>query len=88
MFEVGRTGMTNEFSVYKMRSPYTAHEAYLIELDGEKVGLAETPDAARKLAQTQCKLNKLKYAGLTELFGRNRQYLQGPRGGWKTYRVD
>ena len=85
MFETRKT-TTSEFSVYKMRSPYTRHEAYLVELDGEKVGFAESPDAARKLAQNVIKIEKLKDAGLTELFGRNRQYIQGPRGGWKTYK--
>lgn len=90
MFEIGRTVNTStpEFSIYKMRSPYTAAAAYVVEFDGGEVGVGRTVEETHKLIKTYCRENIIKGAGVTEVFGRNRQFTTTNRYGFKTFKGD
>lgn len=75
-----RASLTDEYSVY----PFG--EGYLVELNGSHLAFAPAVEEAHKVAARHAREHGIRNAGLTEVFGRNRQFLQGPRGGWKRYK--
>ena len=79
----------DEFSIYRLNSPYcTPRGAYLVELNGEEGGdcnVFKTIAEAHALIKRWAKSAKLTNAGVTELFGRNRQFTITPRYGFKKY---
>lgn len=75
--------VTPEFSSYKLRTAYSKENGYLLELDGVRVAVVDTAEDARKLAKATCKARGIENAGLTELFGRNAQFVLTARGAWK-----
>ena len=78
---------TPEFSIYKMRTPYANKgEAYLVELDGVNIAAALTVTAAHKAIKAHCKDELIKLAGVTEVFGRNRQYITTNRYGFRPWK--
>lgn len=90
MFDINtKNDSTPEFSIYKLRSPYTKGVAYYVEFDG--VPLDPEPafasvEAAHTAVKAYCRDRTVKAAGVTEVFGRNRQYITTPRYGFKTWK--
>jgi hypothetical protein len=81
---------TVEFTIYKMRTTDDCHEkreAYLLERDGATVDHFKTLKDTHEHARYACRSHGIKGAGLTEAFGRNRQFVLTPRGAWKRYKV-
>lgn len=78
MFEINTVQRTVEYTVYKLRSA-TNFRTYLLECDGRAVGTYPTVEAAHKEAKAHAKTCNNKGAGLTEAFGRNRQYVVNDR---------
>lgn len=85
MFEVGRTSneSTHEFTIYKTPKPDVG---YLIELDGVELAWDTSLTEAHKYIKKYLRENIIKSAGVTEVFGRNRQFITTPRYGFKTYK--
>lgn len=83
MFEVGvRNESTPEFTIYR------TSEGYLVELDGEPLGTEATVEAAHRFIKGYCRGDRLLAAGVTEAFGRNRQFITTNRFALKTYKGD
>ncbi len=67
---------THEFAIYAMRTPYANKgEAYLVELDGVSVQATLSVEGAHQFIKQDARTNKLAGAGVTEVFGRNRQFI-------------
>jgi len=81
---LGQHEATHEFSVYKMRTPYANKgEAYLVELDGVNLAACLTVAAAHAAIKKEARESILKGAGVTEVFGRNRQFIITNRYAFK-----
>lgn len=65
---------------------YNKGDKILIELDGAGVAYADTIEIAHRKASAWAKRYKLISPGLTEAFGRNRQFILGARGAWSRYK--
>lgn len=74
---------TREFTIYAMPKG-----RFLVELDGDEVGVGRTVVETHKLVKQHAKSDGLAGAGVTEAFGRNRQFIITPRFGYKTYKGD
>jgi hypothetical protein len=86
VFEVGRSGETPEFSIYRLNSAYTKESGYLVEFGGERLALADSVEKAHTIIKEHCREQHIKGAGVTELFGRNRQFITTNRYGFKKYK--
>lgn len=78
-----------EFTVYKVKDCYETGPPltwYVLELDGAELALDRSLAEIHKTARAVAKDRGLRAPGLTEAFGRNRQFIQGPRGGWTRYK--
>jgi len=81
-----RKTTTNEFSIYKMRTPYANKgEAYLVELDGVNLAASLSVAKTHIIIKAHAKRNDLAGAGVTEVFGRNRQFTITPRFAFKRF---
>lgn len=78
--------VTNEFTIYFVASGSPVDVAYIVELDGVEIGRELDLKHAHKMARAAAKAKGFTNAGITEAFGRNRQFIQGPRGGWVKYK--
>ena len=76
---VNQKTVTQEFSSYKLKDK----TGFLLELDGKRLATVDTAEDARKLAKATCKARGIENAGLSELFGRNAQFILTARGAWK-----
>jgi hypothetical protein len=65
---------------------FTIYKNFEIELDGEFVQEAETLEEAHAVIRKMINDEGLTSVAITEAFGRNRQYIHGPRGGIKVYK--
>lgn len=72
---------TPEFTIWKLPG-----DGYLIELDGEEVGIGRTIKEAHAIIKQYSKSNAIKAAGVTEVFGRNRQFILTNRYAFKAYK--
>ncbi len=61
-------------------------EPFYLEKDGVLFYTAHTVTDAHQAARRNARKQKHQNAGLTEAFGRNRQFTLGPRGGWIRYK--
>lgn len=66
---------------------YNKGDKILIELDGSALCYTETLELAHDRARKHARRNKLESPGLTEAFGRNRQFILGARGAWKRFKL-
>lgn len=71
------TKTTPEFTLYRDGS------VVVVELDGVRIGVAEDSEHAHRLVLNWTRKHRLRDVGVTEVFGRNRQFRVGPRGGLK-----
>lgn len=73
---------TREYTVIRIRA-----NAYVVEIDGAvaPLGLVASVKVAHRWCAENARLHGHNGAGLTETFGRNRQFVLGPRGGWKRH---
>ena len=75
--------ITPEFSVFKIRG----RDGYVLEVNGEvHQQIHRTVKDAHRAASFYAKTEGWDNAGLTEVFGRNRQFVMGPRGGWVKFK--
>lgn len=79
------TTVTPEFTIYLVKECF-ADDTFEIELDGVWIGTETEIKEAHNMARGAAKAKGYKNAGLTEAFGRNRQFVQGARGGWTRYK--
>lgn len=88
MFDIGHTTneSTPEFTIYKTDGG--PEENYLIELDGKKFAICGSVEVAHALIKKTCRDDLIKAAGVTEAFGRNRQFITTNRYAFKTYKGD
>lgn len=73
---------THEFTIYKLGKP---DPGYLIELDGRDIAFDTSLTEAHKYVKKVAREEGLKGAGVTEVFGRNRQFLITPRFAFKRF---
>ncbi len=60
---------------------------YFVAIDGAwAVPDFGDPDDARAWCKAHAATTRQRGAGITEVFGRNTQFVQGPRGGWQRFR--
>jgi hypothetical protein len=59
---------------------------YFVAVDGRfsPVDFSD-PDGARAWVRAHAAMTGQRNAGITEVFGRNAQLVQGPRGGWRRF---
>lgn len=83
MFEVGSRTVTREFTIYKTGKPAVG---YLIELDGDELAWDTSLAESHKYIKNFARANKLAGAGVTESFGRNRQFTISNRFAFKRFK--
>ncbi len=71
-----------EFSIYQLK------KGFVVDRDGKEVREVSTVSAAHKLIKRILKEDKIENAGVTEVFGRNRQFISTPRYAFKTYKEE
>ena len=89
MFESRKT-LPHEFTIYKAKGPSAL---YVIELDGDDLAFGSSSfsaveglDVAHKYIKKVARERGLKGAGVTEVFGRNRQFIITPRFALKPFK--
>ena len=86
MNRIGETRThAHEFTIYKVNKPDPGYE---VELDGEFFVFDTSLAWAHKAIKAGAKAKGLAGAGVTEVFGRNKQAIITPRYGYKTYKGD
>lgn len=83
MFEVGSRSVSREFTIYKTAKPDVG---YLIELDGVELAWDTSLAEAHKYIKKTARENKLAGAGVSEAFGRNRQFTISNRFAFKRFK--
>jgi len=73
---------SHEFTVYKCGGTAPGYD---VDLDGENIGFDTSLVAAHKLIKGWARASGLAGAGVTEVFGRNRQFTITPRYGFKKH---
>jgi hypothetical protein len=75
--------MTTEYTITRNREG-----RFSIAIDGKwAVPDFGNPDDARAWVMAHARTTKQRDAGISECFGRGRQLVQGPRGGWRTFKT-
>lgn len=71
---------TVEFSIFKVI------DKFLVEQNGKELGMYKTLAAANKAIKEVLKKEDIQGAGVTEVFGRNRQFISTTRYAFKAYK--
>ena len=72
--------MSTEYTITRRQ------DEYHIAIDGRwATPVFYSPDDARHWCEAHARATKQRDAGITEVFGRNRQLVQGARGGWRRW---
>jgi hypothetical protein len=77
-----RIQRTREFTIVKVGKPDPGYE---VELDGVTLFYETSLDESHKAIKAAARANGYAGAGVTEAFGRNRQFIITPRYGFKRY---
>jgi len=80
---IGDPIITVEYTIWRK-----GEGPYHLERDGKQIWEGTPLTAAHKVAQLDARKEGHKLAGLTEQFGRNKQYVMGRRGGWCVWKGD